>query len=59
MEPISLVKACQEYFSSPPHARKIEIPEFKALTQADKEDLREMLIGQGYDIKELPTPEAA
>jgi len=57
MEPISLVKACQEYFSSPPHGRKIEIPEFKALTQEDKLELREMLIGQGYNIKPLPEPE--
>jgi uncharacterized protein YcgL (UPF0745 family) len=57
MESISLVKACQEYFSSPPHGRKIDIPEFKALTQEDKVELREMLIGQGYDVKPLPDPE--
>jgi hypothetical protein len=59
MESISLVKACQEYFSSPPHGRKIEIPEFKALTQEDKLELREMLIGVGYNIKPLPDPESA
>ena len=53
MEEMSIVKACQEFFSSPPHARKVTIPEFKDLTQEDKEDLRQMLIGEGYNVKPL------
>lgn len=52
-EPISFVKACQEFFSNGRHGRKIEIPEFKALTQEDKIELRELLIEQGYDVAEL------
>lgn len=50
---VSLVKACQDYFSTGEHGRKIEIPEFKALTNQDKVELREMLIAEGYQIKEL------
>lgn len=51
---ISFVKAAQDFFTKDPHGRKIEIPEFKALTREDKEELREMLIGEGYDIQPLP-----
>lgn len=50
---VSFVKACQDFFTSEPFGRKIEIPEFKALTQEDKLELRELLIGQGYDVAEL------
>lgn len=59
-EKISFVKACQEFFSRDPFGRKVEIPEFKALSQDDKEELRGMLIEQGYDIRPLgePAPEA-
>jgi hypothetical protein len=50
---VSLVKACQDFFSTGGHGRKIEIPEFKALTDKDKEELREMLIAEGYQVKEI------
>ena len=55
-QPISMVKACQEFFSKPPHGKKIEIAEFKALTREDKIELREMLIAEGYNVLELPQP---
>jgi hypothetical protein len=57
--PVSLVKSCQEFFSLGRHGRKIEIPEFKALTRQDKEDLREMLIGEGYNVLPLPTEDTS
>ena len=50
---VSFVKACQDFFTQEPFGRKIEIPEFKALSQEDKEELRQLLIGQGYDVAEL------
>lgn len=57
---VSFVKACQDFFTSEPFGRKIEIPEFKALSHEDKVELREMLIKEGYDVGELgesvPTP---
>ena len=53
MEKISFVKACQDFFTKPPHGKKVEIPEFKALTREDKVELREMLIAEGYDVAEL------
>ena len=55
MEKMSFVKACQDFFSKPPFAKRIEISEFKALTQQDKIELREMLIAEGYDVAELVT----
>jgi hypothetical protein len=36
-----------------PFGRKIEIPEFKALTTEDKTELRQMLIAEGYDVREF------
>lgn len=45
----SIVTAIRDYFSD----RKMEIPEFKALTYQDKVELREMLIAEGYDIAPL------
>lgn len=57
-EPISFVKACQDFFLKPPFGKKVEINEFKELTQQDKIDLREMLIGEGYNVTELSTPVA-
>jgi hypothetical protein len=45
----TIIAAMRDYFSD----RKIEIPEFKALTHADKVELREMLIAEGYDISPL------
>ena len=53
MEKISFVKACQDFFTKPPHGKKVEILEFKALTREDKVELREMLIAEGYDVSEL------
>lgn len=50
---VTVVKALQDYFTSQPHGRKIEIPEFKALTQDDKSDFRDMLIDVGYDVAPL------
>lgn len=46
----SYVKVLQGYFSKEPHARKIEIAEFKKLTQKDKEDFVAMLRAEGYDV---------
>lgn len=48
-EQVSIVSAIRDYFSD----RKMEIPEFKALTYQDKVDLREMLIAEGYDVAPL------
>lgn len=53
MEKISFIRACQDFFTRPPHGRKIEIPEFKQLSLKDKLELREMLIGEGYDVAEI------
>jgi hypothetical protein len=53
MEPMSFVKACKMFFEAPPHGRKIEISEFKALTHKDKIEIREGLIAQGYDVNEV------
>lgn len=39
----SFIKVCQRYFSAPPFARKVEIPEFKALSTQDKIELSGML----------------
>lgn len=55
-EAISMVKACQDFFSKDPYGKKISISEFKELTQEDKIELREMLIAEGYDVLELPKP---
>lgn len=54
-EQISFVKACQEYFSGGKYGKKIEISEFKELTQADRVELRDLLIAEGYDVRELVT----
>lgn len=52
---VSIVKALQDFFTSPPFGRKIEIPEFKALNDKDKNELREMLIEKGYNVAPLKT----
>lgn len=52
-ELVSFVKACQTFFTNGQHGKKIEISEFRALTQEDKFELREMLIGEGYHVAEL------
>jgi hypothetical protein len=56
MDQISFIKACQDFFTRPPFGKRIEIPEFKALTQQDKHELREMLIGEGYNVAPLTDP---
>jgi hypothetical protein len=53
MEPMSFVKACKDFFEKPPHGRKIEITEFKALTHKDKIEIREGLVAEGYDVAEV------
>jgi hypothetical protein len=55
-EQVSFVKACQLFFSEGEYGKKIEITELKALTRADREELRELLIGEGYDVAELLAP---
>ena len=50
---VSIVSAIRDYFSD----RKVEIPEFKALSYEDKVELREMLIAEGYDVAPLKTSE--
>lgn len=55
MAQVSFVKACLTFFGEGHHGRKVEISEFKELTQQDKVELRDMLIGQGYDVAELPS----
>lgn len=55
-EQVSFVKACQDYFTNGKHGRKIEIPEFKALTDGDKVELRDLLIAEGYNVRELGAP---
>lgn len=46
----SLVKELQNYFSEGEHGRKIEIAEFKALTDEDKADFRDMLASEGIEV---------
>jgi hypothetical protein len=53
---VTFVKACQDFFSTGEHGKKIEISEFKELTREDKVELREGLIGVGYNVAELPVP---
>jgi hypothetical protein len=50
---VSVVKALQDFFTHGQHGRKIEIAEFKELTDKDKHDLRDMLITEGYDVSPL------
>jgi hypothetical protein len=45
----SFVKVCQEFFSAGKYGRKVEIAEFKALTNDDKIELSEMLNSAGYN----------
>lgn len=52
-EPVSFVSAAQDFFTKGKYGKKLEIPEFKALTQEDKIELRNLLIEEGYNIREL------
>ena len=56
MEPMSFVKAVKAFFEVEPFGRKVEIAEFKALSWEDKVELREMLIGQGFNVMEMTKP---
>jgi len=51
--PVSFIRACQDFFSMGEHGRKITIPEFKDLTQKDKDELRSELIREGFHVTEL------
>ena len=53
MEQISFIKAMQEFFTNGRHGKKVDIPEFKALTHEDKVEFREMLIAEGFDVAPL------
>lgn len=55
----SWVKELQNYFTAPPHGKKIEISEFKQLTPQDKEDFREMLITEGIEVDPIKKEENA
>jgi hypothetical protein len=48
----TFVRAVQDFFSAPPHGRKVEIPEFKALSIQDKIELSAMLSEAG--VKHIP-----
>lgn len=48
----SFVKSCKDYFEGGGE-RKITFEEFKALTPEDKAELRDLLIGEGYDVLPL------
>jgi hypothetical protein len=52
----SFVKATKDFFEDGGVGRKVEIAEFKGLTTQDKVELRDLLIGQGYDVQEFPVP---
>ena len=54
-EPVSFAKACQLYFSEGKYGRKMTIQELKALTRTDREELRSLLIEEGYNVTELGT----
>lgn len=47
-EPITLVKALTDYFGK--HPTLSTIAEFKALSDSDKDELRTMLVAEGYNI---------
>lgn len=47
-KPKSFVKACQEFFSAGRFGKKVEIAEFKALSNEDKIDLSRELNAAGY-----------
>jgi len=55
-EPVSFVKAAQEFFSKDPHGRKLEVTEFKELTYQERLEIRELLIAEGYNVTELKAP---
>jgi len=58
MTGISFIKALQEFFSSPPFGKKVEVSEFKALTPKDKVELSQMLTDAGIEHTKY-TPQTA
>ena len=52
-EPITLAKACMDYFSPD---KKLTTQEYRELTHQDKVELREMFVAQGLDIAPLVPP---
>lgn len=56
---VSFIKAMQDFFGSGDHGRKLEIPEFKQLSQEDKVELRQGLLDLGYEVSPLVVPTAA
>jgi hypothetical protein len=58
-EPVSLVKAIQTYFGPHPNPDIRPIPEYKALSEKDKAELREMLEAEGFVIKTAEERKAA
>lgn len=52
-EPMTLAKACMDYFSPD---RKLTTLEYRELSYQDKVELREMFIAQGMDIAPLAQP---
>jgi hypothetical protein len=55
-EPLSFVKAVKTYFENGQYGRKVDISEFKALTQDDKVELRDLLIQEGFEVIPLGAP---
>jgi hypothetical protein len=55
-EQLSFVSACKNYFEKGKHGRKVEIAEFKALSTEDRVELRDLLIEEGFDVRELGVP---
>lgn len=51
---VSFVRAIKDYFEAGEHGRKVEIAEFRALTNEDREELRAMLIGEGIEVALAP-----
>jgi hypothetical protein len=52
-EPMSFVKATKSFFENGQYGRKVDISEFKALTQDDKVEIRDLLIKEGYEVLPL------
>jgi hypothetical protein len=55
-EQLSFVSACKKYFENGKHGRKVEIAEFKVLSTEDRVELRDLLIEERFDVRELGVP---
>lgn len=56
-QPTSLVAACQDFFGRLPGQSLGQFSEeYKKLTEKDKEEIREGLIKQGYNINPIQAP---